>query len=129
MPLVEDVLNDFTGCELFSMIDLTGAFTQLKISKQSQGYLTINTHKGLFRYKRLAFGVKSAPCIFQNVIDNILRGLNYVRPYLDDILIGGRTKQECEKNTLHVLDRLNKYNVKANEEKFRFLLSEVQYLG
>lgn len=88
------------------MIDLTGAFTQLKVSEQSEQYLTINTHKGLLRSKRLVFGVKSAPCIFKNVIDNILKDMKYVKPYLDDILIGGRTKIECQENTLRVLERL-----------------------
>lgn len=89
LPLVDDLLNDFQGCSYFSLIDLIGAFTQLTLSRESQQYLTINTQQGLYRSKRLAFGVKSAPCIFQNVIDNILRNMKYVRPYLDDILIGG----------------------------------------
>lgn len=129
LPLVEDLVNEFQGCGYFSLIDLTGAFTQVRVSKESQEYLTINTQRGLLRSKRLTFGVKSAPCIFQNIIDGILKGMKYTRPYLDDILIGGRTLAECRENTLLVLERLNEFNVKANQQKCKFLLKEVKYLG
>lgn len=129
LPLVEDVLNDFQGCSFYSMIDLTGAFTQVKVSKQSQEFLTINTQFGLYRSTRLTFGIKSAPCIFQNIIDNILSGMKYVLPYLDDILIGGSSFEECRNNTLKVLTRLNEFNVKANRDKCKFLVPEIQYLG
>lgn len=75
---MEDIFTEFVRCEFFSKIDLLGAFTKLKISKNSQVFLTINTHKGLYRYKRLPFGVKTAPFIFQKTMDNILIGLKYV---------------------------------------------------
>lgn len=44
-------------------------------------------------------------------------------------MIGGRTLGECRDNTLLVLERLNKFNVKANQQKCKFLLKEVKYLG
>lgn len=129
LPLVEDLLNDFQGCSYFSMIDLTGAFTQVKVSEKCQEVLTINTQRGLFRSTRLTFGIKSAPCIFQNIIDSILKGMEYVRPYLDDILIGGRSMEECKANTFKVFSRLNEFNVKANRSKCKFLIPEITYLG
>lgn len=129
LPLVEDLLHEFQGCSFFSMIDLTGAFTQVKVSKKCQEVLTINTQRGLFRSTRLTFGIKSAPCIFQNIIDSILRDMKYTRPYLDDILIGGRTREECRENTMKVLRRLDEFNVKANRQKCKFLVPEIKYLG
>lgn len=91
IPLIEDIFLEFVGCKFFSKLDLSGAFTQLQVAENFQHLLTINTQMGLFRYTRLPFGVKTAPFIFQKTMDNMLKGLKQVRPYLDDILIGGKT--------------------------------------
>ena len=46
--------------DTFSVIDLASAFNQLFLHEDSSQLLTINTRKGLFRSKRLCFGVKTA---------------------------------------------------------------------
>ena len=58
----------------------------------------INTHKDLFQYTRLPFGVASAPAIFRRTIENILQGVNHVCVYLDDILVTGTTEEEHLQN-------------------------------
>lgn len=107
---MDDILNEFPNCEYFSKIDLAGAFSQIKVEKKSREYLTINTQKGLMR--RLPFGIKSAPAIFQRVIDNMLGKMKLVRAYMDDILIGGKTRDECLMNTRKVLSCLETNDVK-----------------
>lgn len=88
-----------------------------------------NNVKGLYRYKRLSFGVKTAPFIFQKLMDDILRGLKFVSPYMDDILIGGKTMEDCKINLYKVLERLVNFNEKVNKSKCVFLKPEIEYLG
>ena len=59
-----------------------------------QKYLTINTKKGLYCYKRLPFGVSSAPAIFQRIMDQLLKGVKFTVCRLDDILISGGSFEE-----------------------------------
>ena len=59
--------------------------------------LTINSHKRLFRIKRLNFGVSSAPATFQTVMDRVLSGVKNVVSYLDDILITTTSVEEYKK--------------------------------
>ncbi len=67
---------------------------------------TINTHKGLFRYTRLPFGISAAPSIFQRTMESILQGILHVAIYLDDTLVRGPSQEEHLKTLEEVLQRL-----------------------
>ena len=69
-------------------------------------YRTVNTHKALFQYNRLPFGVSSAPAIFQRIIDSMLQELAHVATSLDDVLITGKDDQDHLQNLEKVLGRL-----------------------
>jgi len=60
------------GASYFSKLDLSQAYQQLVVDEATQELLTINTHRGLFKVKRLAFGISSAPGLFQRVMETIL---------------------------------------------------------
>ena len=49
----------------------------------------ITTHKNLYRYNRLCFGIATAPAIFQGIIEQILQPVKGVQSYLDDIALKG----------------------------------------
>jgi RNase H-like domain found in reverse transcriptase/Reverse transcriptase (RNA-dependent DNA polymerase)/Integrase zinc binding domain/Integrase core domain len=129
LPRIDDVLASLAGCSVFCVIDLEGAYQQLEMAADSRKYVTINTHKGLFEFQRLPFGVSTAPAIFQCVMDQILQGIPKTNCYLDDILIGGSTKKECEENLQTVITRLKKFNVRINKNKCQLFKSKVSYLG
>ena len=96
---------------------------------ESKKYMVINTHKGLYQYSRMPFGISSAPAIFQRAMDNILQGLPNVLCYLDDILITGATDREHIHNVEEVLKRLQDHGVKLQNSKCTFLAKSVEYLG
>ena len=75
---MDDVFTKLNGGTIFSQIDFAEAYHQVEVANDYKELLTINTHKGLFRYNRLPFGVKSAPGIFQQIIDTMIAGLNGV---------------------------------------------------
>ena len=66
---------------------LSIAYQHVCLAEQAKHHIVFNTHKGLFRYTRLPYGVASAPGIFQRVMENVLQGLSHTAVYLDDILI------------------------------------------
>ncbi|PIO74254.1 hypothetical protein TELCIR_03744 [Teladorsagia circumcincta] len=86
LPTAEDVFTKLNGGTVFSQIDFADAYLQVEVDDDSKELLTINTHRGLYRYNRLPFGVKSAPGIFQQIIDSMISGLNGVAAYLDDVI-------------------------------------------
>ncbi|XP_056138781.1 uncharacterized protein K02A2.6-like, partial [Lampris incognitus] len=129
LPNAEDLFATLAGGTLFSKLDLSHAYQQLELEKDSEKYLTINTHKGLYVYHRLSYGVSSAPSMFQNVMDQILQGLEHVTCFLDDILVTGRTREEHLRNLDEVLSRLESYGVRVKRAKCDFMQEKVEYLG
>ena len=108
---------------------LITANQQLILDTDSRQYVTINTHKGLYQYTRLPFGISSAPAIFQKTMDTILQGLPNVLCYLDDILITGADDDTYLCNLSAVLERLQHHGVHMKKAKCRFMQDEVVYLG
>ena len=87
------------------------------------------THKGLFQYNRLPFGISSAPAIFQRCMDSLLQGIPQVSVYLDDILITGSTMDEHLQNLETVLGQLHDAGLHLNRNKCTFMLPKIEYLG
>ena len=87
IPKFEDLFATLANGKSSTTIDLSHAYQQLPLDDTSKKYTVINTHKGLFQYSRLPFGISSAPGIFQRVIKSILQGIPGVVAYLDDILV------------------------------------------
>ena len=68
IPKVEDLFSQLSGGKTFTKLDMSQAYQQLLLDEDSQNFVVFNTHKGLLKYKRLPFGVSSAPGIFQRVM-------------------------------------------------------------
>ncbi|XP_055633299.1 uncharacterized protein K02A2.6-like [Toxorhynchites rutilus septentrionalis] len=129
LPHPDDVFADLAGCRYFSQLDLSDAYLQVEVEEESQKYVTINTHRGLLKYNRLPPGIKSAPGAFQRIIDSMVAEIPGVKPYLDDIMIAGRTKEEHDRSLHEVLERIKTYGFHLRIEKCRFGLSQIKFLG
>ncbi|KAK7909596.1 hypothetical protein WMY93_014280 [Mugilogobius chulae] len=129
LPLIDDLFSGLAGGQKFSKIDLSQAYLQMHVEPKSQELLTIVTHKGLYRYKRLPFGITSAPALFQRAMDQILSGLSGVQCYLDDLLITGPDEQTHLRNLDETLKRLENYGLKVRKDKCEFFQPSVEYLG
>ena len=129
LPNAEDLFATLEGGKIFTKIYLTQAYLQLELDAESKRFLTINTHRGLFQFNRLPFGVSSAPGIFQGVMDQILQGIEGVVCYLDDILISAPSEQRHSEILNEVLKRLERYNVRVKGQKCEWHKPSVEYLG
>jgi len=128
IPKVEDLFAQLAGGRLFTKLDLSQAYLQVLLDEESKKYVVINTHRGLFRYNRLPYGLSSAPGIFQRVMESLLQGISGVVVYLDDILITGRTVQEHLATLEEVLQRMETAGLRL-KSKCKFLVPSVTYLG
>ncbi|XP_062538349.1 uncharacterized protein K02A2.6-like [Armigeres subalbatus] len=112
MPTIEDFLPRFTSSKWFSRLDVKEAFHQVELEAESRYITTFITHMGLFRYKRLMYGIACAPELFQRILEQILSPFSKnVVNFIDDVLIFANTEVEHDEVLKAVLSTLNEYGI------------------
>ena len=129
IPNVEELFEDMAGATKFSKVDLTAGFHQLVLDEESRSLTTFHTHNGLMRYKRLCFGVNSAPEQFQFAIQKTLQGLEGVRNIADDIIVWGKTQKEHDTRLEALMKRLFESNLTLNDSKCTFNVDSIWFYG
>jgi len=116
----------------FAVLDLTQGYYQMAISKKSRALTAFRTSEGLFQFRRLPMGLKSAPAFFQAAMQQtVLAEMLYqiCEVYLDDIIVFAETEDELLANLSKIFSRLEDYNITLNPEKVKIGLRSVEYVG
>ena len=90
----DNLFSGLAGCKIFSKLDMCEAYALFCLDDKSKQYTVINTHRGLFQYNILGFGISASPDIFQSAMESFLRYISGVFLYLDNIHIAGTTEVE-----------------------------------
>ncbi len=118
------------GSRHFIALDLSSGFYQMGLSKESRKVTAFTVPPyGQLQWTRGAMGLKGCPASFARLMDICLSGLKNVLVYIDDVLIHGRTAQDCINTLEKVLARLAHHNLKVNVKKSTFLQPDTEYLG
>jgi len=117
IPTVEEVVASMPGAKVFSKIDAKSGFLQIKLDYESSLLTTFNSPIGRYRWLRLPFGIKSAPEIYQRIMNEMLEDIDSARAIMDDILIAGKTPQEHDRIMRIVVERATEWNLKLNFDK------------
>ncbi|UYV64879.1 K02A2.6-like, partial [Cordylochernes scorpioides] len=129
IPNIDSVLINFQGKKLFTKLDLSKGYHQIEMDDISKKYLVVSTHKGLYNYNRLAFGIKTASEIFQKTMESFFSGINDVYIYFDDILIASEDLESHLDILKRTLNILKENNFTINKNKCLFVKNEIEYLG
>jgi uncharacterized membrane protein len=112
-------------------MDLASGYWQLKISDNDKQKTAFATHRGLFQFKCMPFGLANSPATFERLMEVVLSGLQWERclVYLDDVIVFGKTLQEQLTNLTTVFTRFREANLKLKPKKCALFEDEVAYLG
>ncbi|UYV66641.1 K02A2.6-like, partial [Cordylochernes scorpioides] len=129
IPSVEYTLAQMGGAKLFSKLDANSGFWQIPLSEESSSLTTFLTPFGRYRFKRLPFGISSAPEVFQRKMRNLLESQSGVNCHMDDIVIWGAKQEEHDERLRCVLRKLQDSGLTLNKEKCIFSVKEIKFLG
>ncbi|XP_063381136.1 uncharacterized protein LOC134667643 [Cydia fagiglandana] len=129
VPRLRDFTYQLHGMNIFSTIDLNRAYQQIPMHKNHIDKTAIITPFGLFEFPMMREGLKNAGQTFQRFIHQVLAGLDYVFPFIDDIIIASKDAETHENHLRTVLQRLNEYGVTINPSKCVLGQESVKFLG
>lgn len=129
MPTLDHIRAKLHGAKVFTKLDLTSAFHHVRLGEASKAMTTFLGPDGMFRFRRLNFGVTSAPEAFQQKMEEILQGLANVIVYIDDVLVFAEDAASLRDNTAKVLAALKANNLTLNPEKCVYEKQKLDFLG
>ena len=129
IPTVDEILQSLNGSRVFSKLDLRWGYHQLELTPDSREITTFVTHCGLFRYKRLLFGVNSASEQYQHEIQTALAGIDGQENISDDIIVHGKDQAEHDANLELVIKRLGERGLTLNAAKCQFSMDKLTFVG
>ena len=135
LPTIEDIATRLHEAKIFTVLDVAKGFWHVELDESSSLLTTFHTPFGRYRWKRMPFGISSAPEIFQRRMHELIEGLHGVEVVADDfVVVGfGKSVEEATRNhdeNLHAfLQRCASRGVKLNPEKVRLRLREVPFIG
>ena len=129
LPRIEDLLLSFNGMRYFTTLDLNSGYHQIPIDPDHVDRTAIILPFGTYEYLRMPFGLAYAPMTFQAAMQRLFMHLDFVRVYLDDILIASKTWEEHVQHVAQVLATLQKNGLTLNLKKCLFAKTTVEYLG
>ena len=97
LPKIDETLSMIKSAAYITSLDMNKGFHQCWIGEDSRKYTAFVSHRGLFEYVRMPFGLKNAPAHFQQAMDHVLGQLlreGWVKVYMDDVLIFSMTFKE-----------------------------------
>lgn len=130
VPNIKDMLLNLEGFQYATALDLNMGYYHVRLDPDSRKLCTIILPFGKFEYQRLPQGVCNGPDIFQEKIAELFDGMDFVRAYIDDLLVLTKGDFEDHLEKLEeVLLRLEEAGLKVNAPKSFFARSEIEYLG
>ena len=135
LPTVEDIATRLHGAKVFTVMDVRNGFWHVSLDEESSYLTTFQTPFGRYRWRRMPFGISSAPEVFQRKMHELIEGLAGVEVVADDfIAVGyGNTFEEAtrdhDKTLLEFLKRCEAKNVRLNPEKLKLRQSQVLFIG
>ena len=129
LPKVDETLAQMAGATVFSKLDANCGFWQIPLSENCQKLTTFITPFGRYYFKRLPFGICSAPEYFQRRMSAILEGHDGVLCHMDDVFIFGRDHDEHDTRLRAALQSIQEAGVTLNPDKCEFSRGSITFLG
>lgn len=131
LPRQSDIIQALQGSQWLTTLDALSGFTQLEIDERDRSKTAFRTHRGLHQFRRMPFGLRNGPSIFQRVMQNVLAPFLWVFAlvYIDDIVIYSKTFEDHLIHLEKVLKSFVNYGITLSPGKTHVGYRSVLLLG
>jgi len=130
LPRLQELRHRLGGTRYYVRIDLRNAFFRFGIPTLYRRYTAFRSRGVTYQFKKMPFGLKTAPALFQRFMDHIMSHLyNICLWYLDDILVFANDITSIRQRLKQVRHALRRGNVEENTEKTTAIETSVLFAG
>ena len=102
----------------------------MALDPKSRPYTTFTVPGiGQFEGKVVSMGLASAPSAFQRLVELVVKGIDNVVVYIDDLIIHSQTHEQHLQSLDNIFTRLAAYNLRVNLKKCVFGSSKTSYIS
>ena len=131
LPRIDQVWPTLSKAKYFAFLDLLMGYHQVEVDPKDRAKTAFITHRGVYIYNVMPFGLCNAPATFQRLMEKVLGKLigHGVLVYLDDVLIYAETPEQLLEILSNVLKLLANAGLKCKGSKCSLFTEKVHYLG
>jgi hypothetical protein len=131
LPRIDVLIDQLVGAKVFSKIDLSSGYHQIKIRASDIPKTAFSTRYGLYEFLVMSFGLTNAPAYFIYLMNSVFMPEldKFVVVFIDDILVYSKNEEEHVGHLHVVLQHLREHHLYAKLSKCDFWRKEIKFLG
>jgi hypothetical protein len=128
MPILEEPFDSIGDLNIFTIEDLSQGFNQIVFIVKDRKKTTFHGNK-LWEWLVMPSGLKNAPIFFQRVVDQVFEGADFLKCYIDDVLVHNKGLLQHLAHLQELFKRLHEINMNIHPKNCEFIVTSVVYLG
>ncbi|UYV70995.1 hypothetical protein LAZ67_8001363 [Cordylochernes scorpioides] len=131
LPLIDNILDKLANTKIYSRADFSSAYWSIEISPPDRNLLSFVTLEGQYNFKRLPYGIKIGPQVYERAVSQILQRnrLGFIAHYFDDFIIFSNSIEGHLGHLQQFFDMCNRENFRLNYNKCDFFKTNIEFLG
>ena len=126
---IDETLDSLGGNQWFCTLDLQSGYWQIGMKEEDKEKTAFTSHIGLYQFELMPFGLCNAPATFEAMMETLLSDLLWRKclVYLDDVIVFGKTFEECALNLGEVLERIRSNGLTLKPKKCELFRKSMVY--
>jgi hypothetical protein len=129
MPIPEELFDSIEDSNIFTIVDLRQGFNQIMFAMKYCKKTTFHGSNKLWEWLVMPFGLKNALVFFQQIMDWVLKKVDFLKNYIDDVLVHSKGLLQHLAHFKKLFKRLHEINMKIHPKKCEFVVTSVVYFG
>jgi len=131
LPRIDEILDDLRDNTYFSILDARAAYWSITVAPEDREKTAFSDGSRLWQFRRMPFGLKTAPATFQRIINMVLSPVlgRHTLAYLDDVIIFSKDFEQHCHHLNETLSLMDKAGLKLNLDKCSFAVKDFKFLG